>query len=81
MRSTFLGDLDGRDSGTSFASPLVAGTVAPSIFSGPCAGRSPAQIVGKIVGDAAADNNDSKNCGYGYAGHRFDRSAASTSAT
>jgi subtilisin len=66
--STFLGGLYGRDSGTSFASPLVAGTVALCIFAGPCAGLSPAQIVGKVVSDAAAYNTGTKNSGYGYAG-------------
>ena len=64
----YLGGLYGRDSGTSFASPLVAGTVALCIFAGPCAGLSPPQIVGKIVSDAAAYNTDTKNSGYGYAG-------------
>ena len=66
--STYIGGLYGRFSGTSFASPLVAGTVALCIFAGPCAGLSPAQIVGRIVSDAAAYNTDTKNSGYGYAG-------------
>ncbi len=66
--STYIGGLYGRDSGTSFASPLVAGTVALCVFAGPCVGLSPAQIVAKIVNDAAAYNTDAKNSGYGYAG-------------
>ena len=53
-------------SGTSFASPAVAGTVALCIASGPCAGLAPAQIVQKIVSDAAAYNQ--ANPGYGFTG-------------
>ena len=66
--STWPGGLYGRASGTSFASPLVAGTVTLCIFAGPCAGLSPAQIVAKIVSDAATYNNDDKNSGYGFQG-------------
>lgn len=58
----------GHGSGTSFASPLIAGTVALCIYSGACAGLTPAQIVRKIVGDAAAYNTESKNTGYGFQG-------------
>ena len=53
-------------SGTSFASPIVAGTVALCIDSGACAGLTPAQIVRKIVSDAAAYNR--ANPGYGFQG-------------
>lgn len=56
----------GFGSGTSFASPVVAGTVALCIAAGPCAGLTPAQIVTKIVADAAAYNN--ANPSYGYTG-------------
>jgi subtilase family serine protease len=52
--------------GTSFASPLVAGTVALCITSGPCAGLTPQQIVAKIVADAATYNQ--AHTDYGYAG-------------
>ena len=55
-------------SGTSFASPLVAGTVALCIASGPCAGLTPRQIIQKIVADASAYNSTKKNSGYGFEG-------------
>jgi subtilisin family serine protease len=41
-------------SGTSMASPHVAGLVARCIDAGPCAGMSPAQIIAKLKTDAAA---------------------------
>jgi subtilisin len=41
-------------SGTSMASPHVAGLVARCIDAGPCAGMTPAQIVAKLQADAAA---------------------------
>jgi subtilisin len=41
-------------SGTSMASPHVAGLVARCIDAGPCAGKTPAQIVTKLRADAAA---------------------------
>jgi subtilisin len=41
-------------SGTSMASPHVAGLVARCIDAGPCAGMSPAQIIAKLRADAAA---------------------------
>jgi subtilisin len=55
-------------SGTSFASPLIAGTVALCIASGkkPCAGLAPAQIVQKIVGEATSYNTN--NPAYGFTG-------------
>jgi len=66
ITSTYPGNLYAFGSGTSFASPLLAGTVALCIYSGPCAGLTPAQIVTKIVADAAAYNN--ANPGYGFFG-------------
>ena len=41
-------------SGTSMASPHVAGLVARCIDAGPCAGLTPAEIIAKLVADAAA---------------------------
>jgi subtilisin len=41
-------------SGTSMASPHVAGLVARCIDAGPCAGMTPAQIIAKLRTDAAA---------------------------
>jgi subtilisin len=38
------------------------------IFSGPCAGLAPAQIMQKIVSDAAAYNNSKNGTGYGFQG-------------
>jgi subtilisin family serine protease len=66
--STTIGGTYGGGSGTSFASPIVAGTVALCLASGskPCAGLTPAQIVTKIVADAGAYNG--ANPGYGFTG-------------
>jgi subtilisin family serine protease len=41
-------------SGTSMASPHVAGLVARCIDAGPCAGMTPAQIIAKLRSDAAS---------------------------
>jgi subtilisin len=53
-------------SGTSQATPHVVGTVALCIFSGPCAGLTPAQIIQKIIADVAAYNT--KKPSYGFQG-------------
>ena len=53
-------------SGTSMSSPHVAGTVALCIAKGPCAGLTPAQIIQRIVADAAAYNNAHSQ--YSFAG-------------
>jgi subtilisin family serine protease len=45
-------------SGTSMASPHVAGLVARCIDAGPCAGKSPAEIIAKLKADAAARSAD-----------------------
>ncbi|HYH51299.1 MAG TPA: S8 family serine peptidase [Acidimicrobiia bacterium] len=45
-------------SGTSMASPHVAGLVARCIDAGPCAGMTPAQIIVKLKADAAARTAD-----------------------
>jgi subtilisin len=50
-------------SGTSMASPHIAGLVALCISSGDCAGLSPAQIIAKIRSDAAA-----QPASYGFGG-------------
>jgi subtilisin len=64
--STTLGGTYGGGSGTSFAAPAVAGAVALCIVSGPCAGLTPAQIIQKIVSDAATYNI--ANPSYGFTG-------------
>ena len=66
--STYPGGLYAASSGTSFATPLVTGTVALCIASGPCAGLTPRQIIQKIVSDAVAYNTAKKNSGYGFQG-------------
>jgi subtilisin len=45
---------------------VVAGAAALCIASGPCAGLTPAQIMQRLVSDAAAYS--SANPGYGFAG-------------
>lgn len=66
MTSTYPGSLYAFSSGTSFATPVVAGTVALCIAYGPCAGLTPPQIIEKIVADATAYNT--ANPDYGYVG-------------
>jgi len=68
IASTWPGGLYAVGSGTSFATPLAAGTVALCVASGPCAGLTPRQIIQKIVADASAYNSTKKNSGYGFAG-------------
>jgi subtilisin len=66
--STFLGGGYELFSGTSQATPAVAGTVAVCIAAGACAGLRPGQIVQKIVSDAASYNTARRNFGYGFQG-------------
>ena len=56
IASDVIGGLYGGAAGTSFASPIIAGTVARCLASGskPCAGLTPAQIVKEIISDAQA---------------------------
>jgi subtilisin family serine protease len=56
----------GVASGTSFAAPHISGVVALCIASGDCAGLTPAQIIQKIVADAAAYNTAHPE--YGFTG-------------
>lgn len=64
--STYKGDGYATLSGTSMASPHVAGTVARCIASGACAG-TPAQITSKILSDA-----EGHVAGYGFLGDPTD---------
>ncbi len=66
MTSTFIGSQYAFGSGTSFATPLVTGTVALCISSGTCKNLTPQQIVRKIVLDARAYNE--ANPDYGFLG-------------
>ena len=66
VSSTYIGGLYASGSGTSFSSPIVAGTVALCIASGKCPAASPAATIATILSDAAAYNRD--NPGYGFQG-------------
>lgn len=62
----YIGSSYGAGSGTSFSAPIVSGVVALCMWSGPCAGLGPAQVVAKIVADAQTYNL--ANPAYGYEG-------------
>ena len=70
IRSTEPGGIYGTKSGTSMASPHIAGAVALCLDeggrAGPCAGRSPAEIVDKMRADAAS--RAGAEAGSGFAG-------------
>jgi subtilisin family serine protease len=65
IASTYLGNGYSVGSGTSFASPLVAGAVALCIASGSCAGLTPAEIVDRFVADAGAYTSSDPAYGFG----------------
>jgi subtilisin family serine protease len=64
--STYPGNNYAWISGTSMASPAVAGIAALCITTGPCAGLTPAQMVQKLRGDAAAFSSATPS--YGFTG-------------
>lgn len=70
IRSTWLNGGYATSSGTSMASPHVAGVVALCVgeagAAGPCAGLSPAQVRQRIAGDAEAHTTATST--YGFTG-------------
>ena len=68
LGSTFIGSAYAGGSGTSFSAPIVSGTVALCIYSGPCKGLAPAQVIDKIVGDARVYSESRKGSGFGFQG-------------
>ncbi|MFP5361265.1 MAG: S8 family serine peptidase [Thermoleophilia bacterium] len=70
IRSTLPGGGHGTLSGTSMATPHVAGAVALCMgeggTSGPCARLTPAQIIARMHGDAGA--RSTTDAGYGFVG-------------
>jgi subtilisin len=65
VESTLPGGYGGL-SGTSMASPHVAGTTALCISSGRCSGLTPSQIISKVRADAVAQSP-----GYGFTGDPY----------
>jgi subtilisin len=65
VNSTFPDGQYATDTGTSFAAPVAAGTVALCLHTA-CRGMTPRQVIRKIVADARTYNR--ANPGYGYEG-------------
>jgi subtilisin len=64
--STWKGGGYNTISGTSMASPHVTGTAALCIAVGPCAGKSPAQVIAQLRTDASA-----RPASYGFVGDPY----------
>jgi subtilisin len=65
VTSTVPGGYTSSD-GTSFASPIVAGTAAMCVASGPCAGLSPRPLMAKVI--RIMEDYNQQHRGYGYRG-------------
>ena len=81
IKSTWLNGGYNTISGTSMATPHLSGTVALCIGSGttagPCAGKTPAQIIQQLTSDAQAYSNGTN--GYGFTGDPLHSPVSGTS--